>query len=61
MQTGLDSILCRHGEYLCLRRCCVATWVESVTDGTLSDSVVGLVDDVARRLFSIGLISLIRV
>ena len=61
MQTGLDSILCRYGEYSCLCRCHVATWVESVTDGTLSDSFVGLVDDFARRLFYIGLILLIRV
>ena len=37
----------------------MATWVESIADGTLSGSVVNLVDDVARRLFYIGLILLI--
>ena len=39
----------------------MATWLESVADGTLSGSVMNLVDDVARLLFCNGLILLILV
>ena len=61
MQMGLDSILCRYGECSCLCRCHRATWLESVAGGTLSDSVMNLVDDVARLLSCNGLILLILV